>query len=251
MEKYYGPDSRDDALDTHPTSTPEFKDRLFCAFSMLKSGVAVADLWRYVMLRRFGGVYLDIDAVFKNAPNTKEPHTFDDILTEDDEFLLVFEPGNHGGAAQNFLAAKAHHPFIHQALLVAVDNILNHHFYESFAYRGWKPSLADHWRTEQDGDRVHKQLVTACHLEQHLNDQNVGGQSLDFAIGELTGPSILQIGIENAISATDHCEEIEHIHFIWNLHDITAKFKGFTNPRDEDHWIREENRKQSVIFDQQ
>ena len=74
---------------------------------------------------------------------------------------------------------------------------------------------------------------------------------MDFAIGELTGPSILQIGIENAISATDHCEEIGHIHFIWNLHDITAKFKGFTNSRDEDHWIREENRKQSVIFEQQ
>lgn len=108
------------------TDWPEFpllKDTINC----ITSGAGFADLWRYLILWKYGGIYTDIDnapgPLFKNGTLIKE---------NDDAF---FEVEAAKFPSQYFLAASPHHP----AMYMAVQNAIQHLFNEQNIVKQYVP----------------------------------------------------------------------------------------------------------------
>ncbi|MDF0720398.1 glycosyltransferase [Kaistella sp. PBT33-4] len=97
----------------------EFPPRYLKAYKSLTIGAAKADFFRYAVLYRYGGVYLDIDSYVKTP--------FDRFLQEDDEFIITHE-GNPGLYCQWGLISARDHPFLKRTLEKVVDNIETHRY---------------------------------------------------------------------------------------------------------------------------
>ncbi len=83
------------------------------AYEELQIGAAKADLWRYLVLYKNGGVYLDIDSeIYANLDN---------LLKEDDQAVLSRET-NIGLFVQWCLMFDKNHPILEKTI---VDCILN------------------------------------------------------------------------------------------------------------------------------
>eukprot|EP00525_Craspedostauros_australis_P001613 CAMPEP_0198110242 /NCGR_PEP_ID=MMETSP1442-20131203/2266_1 /TAXON_ID= /ORGANISM="Craspedostauros australis, Strain CCMP3328" /LENGTH=397 /DNA_ID=CAMNT_0043766207 /DNA_START=34 /DNA_END=1227 /DNA_ORIENTATION=- len=88
----------------------------------LISGAAKTDLWRYLVLYEYGGIYSDMDS----APGPR--FTTDAAIQPDDDAYIVVEGG--GFPAQYFIAASPKHPLMFYAVhrvylrLFDVNNVL-------------------------------------------------------------------------------------------------------------------------------
>ena len=80
----------------------------------LMPGAAIADLWRYVLLWEYGGVYTDID----NAPGPWFWNETGSVITNTTDAL--FEQERDGFPSQYFFAVSPHHPIMY----LAVQNAL-------------------------------------------------------------------------------------------------------------------------------
>ena len=79
---------------------PQLGDTLTC----MVPGASIADLWRYLMLWEFGGVYTDID----NAPGPWFWNETGSVITNETDAL--FEQERDGFPSQYFFAASPRHP---------------------------------------------------------------------------------------------------------------------------------------------
>jgi hypothetical protein len=105
----------DDAVDSLlQMDFPEFPHLRQVAESCLLSGTVKADLWRYVVLWVYGGVYADIDSA---------PHKFsaDTIDPFDDGFFVVEQ---YHLLSQYFMAVSPRHPLMYYAIQRALLNLL-------------------------------------------------------------------------------------------------------------------------------
>jgi hypothetical protein len=93
---------------------PEFPHLRQIAENCLLSGTVKADLWRYLVLWQYGGVYADIDSA---------PHTFtgDTISASDDGFFVVEQ---YHILSQYFMAMSPRHPLMYYAIHKALLNLL-------------------------------------------------------------------------------------------------------------------------------
>jgi mannosyltransferase OCH1-like enzyme len=99
-----------------------FEDRVLKAFDSLVPGAYKADLWRYCILYKEGGVYADAKQV-NLVPLRK-------IIDPQMDFISVKDrPKN---AIYNaFICAVPGHPFMKKAIDLSVDNILNKRYNSS------------------------------------------------------------------------------------------------------------------------
>jgi hypothetical protein len=91
---------------------PEFPQLQTLQHCMI-SGAAKADLWRYLVLYRYGGIYTDMD----NAP-THDFFRGDNVTTiiaEDDDSFFVVE--TIGYLSQYFMATSPRHPIMYLSVL--------------------------------------------------------------------------------------------------------------------------------------
>jgi len=83
-------------------------------------GASTADLWRYVLLWEYGGIYTDID----NRPG---PRFWDEktgsIIT--DETDALFEQENQGFPSQYFFASSPHHPIMFLAVYQTMHRVMD------------------------------------------------------------------------------------------------------------------------------
>jgi mannosyltransferase OCH1-like enzyme len=86
------------------------------AVKCLRSGAAKADLWRYLVLWEYGGIYTDID----NAPG--KFWNASTIALDDDAFFVVEKLGV---LSQFFLAASPKHPLLYLAVHQTLHRLLN------------------------------------------------------------------------------------------------------------------------------
>jgi len=96
------------------TRFPEFP-HLQYASKCITSGAGMADLWRYLVLWEYGGIYTDID----NAPG---PKLFNGSVIHDDmEAFLEVEVGRF--PSQYFIAISPHHPLMYFAVNIAMARL--------------------------------------------------------------------------------------------------------------------------------
>lgn len=93
---------------------PEFSHLGLISQHCTVSGTAKADLFRYVILYLYGGVYADIDS----APNAMTGSTIQD---EDDGFFVVEQ---YHMLSQYFMAVSPRHPLMHYTIQHTLHNLM-------------------------------------------------------------------------------------------------------------------------------
>ena len=83
------------------------------ALKCTTTGATLADLWRYAVLYRYGGIYTDLD-------NSKGSSWRDDLVRDDDDFVGTVEL--LGIIGQYWLASSPGHPFLRHTM----DDALSH-----------------------------------------------------------------------------------------------------------------------------
>lgn len=97
----------------------EFSPEYLKAYKSLTIGAAKADFFRYAILYKKGGLYLDIDSYDKTP--------LDKFIKETDHFI-VSDEGNPGLYCQWALISDKDHPFLKRTLEKVLDNIQTHRF---------------------------------------------------------------------------------------------------------------------------
>jgi len=121
IEKWYFDENSffmhdDDAVDRlFDRDWPEFpllKESLSC----ITSGAGKADLWRYLVLWKYGGIYTDLD----NAPG--QGLLNGTIITDDVDSFFEQEKGKF--PSQYFMAASPHHPVMYFMVMTTIERLL-------------------------------------------------------------------------------------------------------------------------------
>jgi mannosyltransferase OCH1-like enzyme len=89
---------------------------VFEAYNKLHVGAAKADLWRYLILYKNGGVYLDMDSMINGS--------LDELIQPDDSAIISRE-GNKGYFMQWMLVFEKNHPILKATIDKCVYNINN------------------------------------------------------------------------------------------------------------------------------
>jgi len=119
---YFHDDQAIEKLFTHPYARSQFPT-LREALKCVTSGATKADLWRYLVLYIYGGVYTDID----NSPTGFNGETIKD---NDDSFFVIEKLGI---MSQYFIASSFGHPLMAKMLeagsekLKSIGNVMNNH----------------------------------------------------------------------------------------------------------------------------
>ena len=91
-------------------------ENVYNAYNKLHVGAAKADLWRYLILYKNGGVYLDMDSVINRS--------LDELIQTDDSAIISRE-GNKGYFMQWMLIFEKHHPILKSTIEKCIYNINN------------------------------------------------------------------------------------------------------------------------------
>ncbi len=92
----------------------EYGGEVINAYKRIQIGAAKADFFRYAILYKKGGVYLDIDSTIKK--------NLDEFIMPDDRAIISLE-NNPGIYVQWALIYEAKHPFIERTLELILENI--------------------------------------------------------------------------------------------------------------------------------
>lgn len=101
----------EDILDFIKTN---YSNEIFTAYSKLQIGAAKADLWRYLILYKYGGVYLDMDSYISINLNN--------FILENDKAIITRE-GNPGHFVQWCLITQSNHPILKYTIENAIKKI--------------------------------------------------------------------------------------------------------------------------------
>lgn len=97
-----------------------YEPYMFEAYNKLAIGAAKADFFRYAILYKFGGVYLDIDGYTIKS--------LDKIILEGDEAIITREKNHPEFYSQFGLIYGKEHPFLAKTLEMVIDNINNNRY---------------------------------------------------------------------------------------------------------------------------
>jgi mannosyltransferase OCH1-like enzyme len=92
-----------------------FNENIYSAYKCLTVGAAKADLWRYLVLFKYGGVYLDIDSVIYGKLN--------ELIVDD--YAIISREKNYGKFVQWCLIYPANHPILKICIDKCIFNITN------------------------------------------------------------------------------------------------------------------------------
>jgi mannosyltransferase OCH1-like enzyme len=121
IQTWYFPDHNfyfhdDDAVDRLLQKYWPSFPHISVASKFLRSGAGKADLWRYLLLWEYGGIYTDID----NAPGRFWNSST--IQLDDDAFFVVEKVGV---LSQFFMAASPKHPLMYLAVHTTLHRLLD------------------------------------------------------------------------------------------------------------------------------
>jgi mannosyltransferase OCH1-like enzyme len=91
-----------------------FDEKVYKAYLMLPIDVMKADLWRYCVIYKYGGIYADTDTICKINPNI--------FITDS---LLTIVPENETHLCQWVFSAPKNSPILKSIIDLSVERILN------------------------------------------------------------------------------------------------------------------------------
>jgi len=97
----------------------EFDKEVFSLYKKLNIGAAKADFFRYAVLYKKGGIYIDIDSGINGR--------LDDFIMPDDTAIITRE-GDQSLFAQWALIFSAGHPFLEKTMELVMQNIRQNKF---------------------------------------------------------------------------------------------------------------------------
>jgi GR25 family glycosyltransferase involved in LPS biosynthesis len=100
-------------------------------FNRLNIPVAKVDFWRYLVLYKYGGIYLDLDSSINISLN--------ELIEEDDDAIITAET-NQNTFVQWALIFNKEHPILKKVIDLIVDNIKNN-FYPNDILRMTGPQV--------------------------------------------------------------------------------------------------------------
>lgn len=109
----YTDDDMDNFVNEH------YKGEIYECYNKLNIIVAKADFWRYLVLYKYGGVYLDMDSDIITS--------LDMLINEDDEAIISAEK-NPNYYVQWALIFSKEHPILKKTIELIVDNIKNNKY---------------------------------------------------------------------------------------------------------------------------
>ena len=121
---------------------------IYDCFSKLNIIVAKVDFWRYLVLYKYGGVYLDMDSSINIS--------LKDLINDDDECIITKE-GNPNLYVQWALIYNANHPILKKVIDLVVDNIQNNSFPNDIH--------------KMTGPTVYRNAL--CHIHKNLYDEDL------------------------------------------------------------------------------
>jgi hypothetical protein len=123
-----------DDIDCAKFIKENFDSKVLCAFNNLVPGAYKADLWRYCVIYKFGGVYLDIK--FKVKLDLKS------YIEKYDQMLVTDKPGdkNEDDIYQGIIILNKNHSFLMDAINKVVENVKNN-FYGNGSLHPTGPKL--------------------------------------------------------------------------------------------------------------
>lgn len=92
-----------------------FGEGIYEAYNKLPMAVMKADLWRYCVIYKFGGIYADADTICKCNPN---------IFTMYDTMLVCAPEDEHSYLCQWCFAAPANSPILKSVIELSIKRIL-------------------------------------------------------------------------------------------------------------------------------
>lgn len=91
-----------------------YSQRVLNCFNKLAIGASKADLWRYLVLFRYGGIYIDMDSmIIANL----------DSLIRDDSCSIISRERNHGLFVQWCLFFMPESPILRECIVKCLNNI--------------------------------------------------------------------------------------------------------------------------------
>lgn len=91
-----------------------FPGEIADCYNKLNIIVAKVDFWRYLILYKYGGVYLDMDSSIEQS--------LDELIQEDDDAIITAE-GNPNWFVQWALIFNKEHPILKKTIELIVENI--------------------------------------------------------------------------------------------------------------------------------
>lgn len=118
-------------------------------YNKLNIIVAKVDFWRYLILYKYGGVYLDMDS------SIEQP--LDKLIQDDDEAIITAE-GNPNLYVQWALIFSKQHPILKKTIQLVCDNIRNNSYPNDIH--------------KMTGPTVYSSAINAIHMELFDNKIN-------------------------------------------------------------------------------
>ena len=111
--KIYTDEEIDEFVNTH------FPGRIANSYNKLNIIVAKVDFWRYLILYKYGGIYLDMDSGIEKPLN--------ELIKDDDEAIITAE-GHPPCYVQWALIFNKNHPILKNTIDLIVENIENNKY---------------------------------------------------------------------------------------------------------------------------
>ena len=96
-----------------------YKGEIADCYNKLNIIVAKADFWRYLIIYKYGGIYLDMDSCIEK--------NLSELIKDEDEAIITAE-GNPNIYVQWCLIFKKEHPILKRTIEIVVDNIKNNKY---------------------------------------------------------------------------------------------------------------------------
>lgn len=112
----YNDDDIDNFVNEH------YKGEIADCYNKLNIIVAKVDFWRYLVLYKYGGIYLDMDSSIEKS--------LDELIKNEDEAIITAE-GNPDLYVQWALIFSKGHPILKKTIELVVDNIKNDKYHNN------------------------------------------------------------------------------------------------------------------------
>ena len=185
-----------------------FKGEIADCYNKLNIIVAKVDFWRYLVLYKYGGVYLDMDS------SIEQPLKY--LIKDDDEAIITAE-GNPNLYVQWALIFSKEHPILKKTIELIINNIKNNSYPNDIH--------------KMTGPTVYSKAINEIHMELFNNEIIIHNQ-----INKNTDITYKSNNISYRLYGKDYNS---YFNFKHNFVD-----KLYNNKK---HWRQEQNEKNLLI----